>query len=79
MALEREIETYKRKLPELKDQEGKFALIHEDDLVGVFDTYDDALTIGYKQFNLVPFLVKQIQAVEQVQFVTRLLDSHCHT
>jgi len=77
MALEREVETYKRKLPELKEQEGKFALIHEDEVVGVFDTYEDALAVGYKQFNLTPFLVKQIQTIEQVQFVTRLLDSPC--
>ena len=75
MALEKELETYKRKLPELKEQEGKFALIQGDELVGVFSTYEDALQAGYKQFALNPFLVKKIQAVEQVQFITRFLDT----
>ncbi len=77
MALERELEAYKRKLPELKADEGKFALIHGDDLVGVFGTYEDALSEGYKQFGLEPFLVRQIQSVEQVQYVSRLLTSQC--
>jgi hypothetical protein len=77
MALERELETFRRKLPELMAEEGKFALIHEDDLVGVFAAYEDALSAGYKQFGLNPFLVQKIQSVEQVQFVTRLLDTPC--
>jgi len=79
MALEREQETFKRKLPELKEAEGKFALIQGDDFVGVFGTYEDAMAAGYQKFELNPFLVKQIQAVEQVHFVTRLLDSPCRT
>ena len=78
MALEKELETYKRKLPELKADEGKFALIRGDELVGVFGTYEDALTEGYKLFELEPFLVQKIQAIEQVQFITRLLDTSCH-
>ncbi len=79
MALEREQETYRRKLAELKTDEGKFALIHGDDVVGVYGTYEDAIAEGYRQFHLDPFLVKQIQTVEQVQFITRFLDSPCRT
>ncbi|MGH9783521.1 MAG: hypothetical protein ACRD88_04985, partial [Terriglobia bacterium] len=60
MALEKELETYKRKLPELSNDEGKFALIHGDDLVNVYGTYEDALKEGYAKFKLSPFLVKQI-------------------
>jgi len=73
MALEKELETFKAKLPELNGQEGKFALVHGDQLVDVFGTYEDAIKEGYKLFQLDPFLVKQIQATEQVQFITRLL------
>jgi hypothetical protein len=72
MALDKELETYKSKLPELKESEGKFALIHGDE-VDVFDTYADAIKEGYRKFGLVPFLVKQIESVEKVQFISRFV------
>ena len=78
MGLEKEKQTYKVKLPILLADEGKFALIKDDNVVGVFDTYADALQEGYRQFGVAPFLVKQIQSVETVQFFTRDLAS-CHT
>lgn len=77
MALEKELETYKAKLPELVSNEGKFVLIHGDDVVDVFGTYEDAIKEGYAKFKLEPFLVKQIQSVEQVQFISRFVP--CHT
>jgi hypothetical protein len=72
MALEREFETYKRRLPELAGSEGKFALVHGDDL-DVFTSYEDAAKEGYRRYGLTPFMVKRIQAIEQVQQITRLL------
>lgn len=78
MALERELETYKAKLPEMKGQEGKFVLIHETEVVDYFGTYEDAIKEGYAKFKLKPFLVKQIHSIEQVQFISRLLDP-CRT
>jgi hypothetical protein len=77
MALERELETYKSKLPELKGSEGKFVLIHGVDLIGTFTSYEDAIKEGYARFKVEPFLVKQIQAIEQVQLVTRLIAPSC--
>jgi hypothetical protein len=74
MALEQELQTYKAKLPELKASEGKFVLIHGDELVDVFGTYEDAIKEGYSRFKLEPFLVKQIHSIEQVQFISRLVD-----
>jgi len=71
MALEKELETYKAKLPELKEHEGKFVLIHGDQVVDFFAAYEDAIKAGYQQFKLDPFLVRQINAVEQVLHVTR--------
>jgi hypothetical protein len=78
MALEQELATYQSKLHELKENEGKFVLIHDSDVVAFFGTYEDAVKEGYAKFKLDPFLVKQIQSVEQVQFISRLLDP-CHT
>jgi hypothetical protein len=71
MALEKERQTYQRELPNLLPSEGKYVLIHGDGVVGVYDTYNDALKIGYDRFGLQPFLVKRIQAVEQVHCFTR--------
>lgn len=70
MALEKELQTYQDNLQNLLSNEGKFALIHGSDVVGTFDTFPDALNAGYKLFGLDPFLVKQIQAVEQAHFLT---------
>ena len=74
MALEQELKTYKEKLPELKENEGKFVLIHGEKVVDVFSTYEDAVKYGYKAFGLEPFLVKQIHTIEQVQFISRFVD-----
>lgn len=73
MALDRELQTYKQKLPELiaNEAEGKFVLIHGGDVVDVFGTYEDAIKEGYAKFKLEPFLVKQVAAIEQVHFISR--------
>ena len=74
MALEKELQTYQAHLAEWKQHEGKFALIQGDNLIDFFATYEDAIKIGYDKFKLEPFLVKQVQTVAQVQFISRFLD-----
>ena len=70
--LKTEIETYSREKDRLvAEKAGKYALVHGDGVVGVWDTYEDALKEGYEKFGLEPFLVKQIRGIEQVQFFTR--------
>jgi len=72
MALEIELETYRQKLPELRADEGKFVLIHDRVVVGTYTSYEDAVKDGYAKFGLTsPFLVKQIQAMELVHFISR--------
>ncbi len=73
MALEKELETYKRELPKLvASGQGKYVLIQDSIVVGVYDTYADAIQEGYGHFGVAkPFLVKQINALENVQFFTR--------
>lgn len=78
MALERELETYNRLLhKELAAENGRYALISGDDLLGVFDSYSDALTEGYKAKGLEPFLVKKVAAVETAAFFTRDFGAQC--
>jgi len=78
MPLEKEQETYQRELPKLLTCAGKFVLIHGDEVAGVYDTYLDALKVGYERYGLAPFLVKQIAAVERTNHFTRDI-STCHT
>jgi hypothetical protein len=73
MALEKEIATYKAKLDELKQHEGKFVLIQAEEVAGIFSTYEDAIKEGYEKFKLTPFLVKRIQSFETAQHVSRLV------
>jgi hypothetical protein len=37
--------------------------------VGTYDTYEDALNTGYKQFGLGPFMVQQIRSVDDIQYL----------
>jgi len=74
MALEKELAAYRSKLSELKGSEGKFVLIHGDELVDTFGSYEDAIKEGYSRFKLEPFLVKQIHSIEQIQFISRFVD-----
>jgi len=75
MALEKELETFRSKLQELTaEHEGKFVLIHGHEVVDAFNSYEDALKAGYSEFGLEPFLVKQIHAIEQAQFISRFVD-----
>lgn len=79
MALEKEFSAYQDALESLAAEEGRFVLVHGTNVVGVFDTYEDALQEGYKEFELEPFLVKQIKLTEQAHLVTRKLDLPCRT
>jgi hypothetical protein len=75
MALEKELAVFNSKLAELKaEHEGKFVLIHGDEIVDFFSSYDDAIKAGYAKFGLESFLVKQVQAMEQIQFISRFVD-----
>lgn len=72
--LHRELKTYADHLPELANETGKFVLIHDGDVAGTFDTYEDALKVGYGKFKLAPFMVKQISPAEQILSFTRDLE-----
>ncbi|MGH7441289.1 MAG: hypothetical protein ACREKE_01305 [bacterium] len=75
MALEKELETYNQKLSTLLKDEGKFVLIHEDEIGGTFVNYEDALKVGYEKYHLNPFLVKKIEQTATIFFFTRDMNS----
>jgi hypothetical protein len=75
--LQREMATYNKVLPSLLDREGKFALVVGDDLVGVFESYEDALKAGYAKAGITPFLVKRIAGTEAISFFSRDIFDQC--
>ncbi len=77
MFLEKERATYQRELPGLLKNEGKFVLIHGDDVVGVFDTEEEAIEAGDNRFGLDPFFVHQIREKEPVYFSPYPLTPPC--
>jgi hypothetical protein len=78
MELERELQTYERERPALLAHEGKYVLIHCDEVTGVFDVYEDALRAGYDRFGFERFLVREIHAVDPVEFIP-FFESECRS
>ena len=73
--LDIELKTYEQNRDQLLGTaEGKYVLIHNKQIVGIYDSKMDAIATGYQQFGNVPFLVKQIVKVEAPQnFTSNLL------
>jgi hypothetical protein len=71
MALETELKTYETNIGTWTEHNGKFVLIHGDQVVDFFVAYEDAIKAGYQKYGLEPFLVKQINAINAVQYITR--------
>jgi hypothetical protein len=69
--LKQELQTYASHLADLSNQAGKYVLIQDGSVEGTFDTYEDALKVGYSKFKLLPFLVKQISPAERILSFSR--------
>lgn len=71
--LKTELETHEDHKQELlASGEGKYVLIQGHHVVGVWDTYEDALKEGYEKFGVdTPFLVKPISGFEIIHSFTR--------
>lgn len=73
---EKEIAAYRRELPRLlqEQQAGKFVLIKEDQVLGVYDTWPAANEAGLNQFGLdEPFCVQKVDARDPERYA--LLDA----
>jgi hypothetical protein len=66
-SLEKEWATFCREFPRLREAGhlGRWALIKGEELVGVYDTDDDALDAGYERFGLGLFLIQPITTEER--------------
>ncbi len=75
--LERELQTYQHLLAHLIKDEGRFAVIFGEQLIGVFSSYEDALQIGYEKCGITsPFLVKKISAEPAMMYFSRDVFNH---
>ena len=73
--LKQELAAYQRLLPVLMKDEGKYAVVFGDELVGIYEAYSDALDAGYRKAGLEAFLVKKILGTETVSYFSRDVDS----
>jgi hypothetical protein len=55
---------------------GKFVVVHQDEVYGIFDSLDDALMGGYHRFGDVPMLYKEIRREEPPDFVSMVDINH---
>jgi hypothetical protein len=63
MALEQEIKTYQSRLEELEQYyPGKFVVIQGEDLIGAFDTFQNAAAEAVRRFGRGPYLIRQVGA-----------------
>lgn len=74
--LDTELKTYEQQRDRLLGTyEGKYVLIHGNEVVGAYTSKMDAIMLGYQRFGNVPFLVKQVLRVETPEnFVSGLID-----
>jgi hypothetical protein len=72
---DREEAAYKKEEARLvRDHVGKVALIHNDDVVGAFDTADEAFLEGCRRFGYVRMLVKEIRDPNEPPDFVSLVD-----
>jgi hypothetical protein len=55
------------------DHAGKHVLIRDTDVVGFFDSRDEALTAGYSRLCVCPLFVKQVGSSEAVHHIPNIL------
>jgi len=64
--LANEWNTYRREVGRLlsEGQTGRFVLIKDEEIIGLYDTWDAAREVGLQRFLMQPFLVHEIRAEE---------------
>jgi hypothetical protein len=68
--LDTELETYEKNRERLLGEyEGKYVLIHGDEIVGAYESKIDAIHLGYQKFGNVPFLVKRVVEIETPEYL----------
>src|SRR5262245_34567567 len=75
--LTRENAAFERERPRLvREHLGQLALIHGDEVVGVYRTYDEAMTDGYERFGLARLICRPITEKDEPEFVPYIDINH---
>jgi hypothetical protein len=61
-----DIKAYEKLLPTLEGNVGNWVLIHQEKLVNIFDTSEEAAAEAVRRFGRGPFLIRQIGAPPMV-------------
>ena len=69
-----ELDYFRRHRQDWEGHEGEYILIKGETTVGFFPSYDEALSRGYEDFGMKPFLVKQISVAEHAFFISRNIE-----
>ncbi|MBI3193329.1 MAG: hypothetical protein HYZ34_02550 [Ignavibacteriae bacterium] len=56
----------------LSQHVGKFVLVKNEELIGIFDTQQDALVDGARRFGNDSFLVRQVEESEHLVYIPAL-------
>jgi len=72
--LEKDWEAFKKQLPDLQKQAGKFAVFVDGNLEGTVATIQEAYQKGFAKAGTKPFLVQQVTPVLTVQHFTRMVE-----
>ena len=75
-ALDQEMATFRRELSRLLNdsvKRGSFALVHGDEIAGIYPTFDAGLSAGYDRFGLDTFMVKEVTDHEEPRYFPRNL------
>jgi hypothetical protein len=71
--LDEEQKTFEEHLPELLGTAaGKWVLIHDREVLGTFESRRDAINQGFRTLGNVPFLVKEVTAVDLPEYVSHV-------
>jgi hypothetical protein len=68
MTLETELTVYRARLVELLADKGKYVVIKNEEILGTYATFEQALEAGYGRYGPVSFLCKQIHPTEPILF-----------
>src|ERR1700720_3339979 len=75
--ISRERAAYERERPRLvRDHLGKIALIHGDDVIGVFNKVDDAVVEGHRRFGWARMIFVKITASDESDDIANVDINH---
>lgn len=60
-SFEKNVAVYEQELEDLLvENEGKFILVRDGEIVNIYDSHEEAMRVGYEKYQLTGFLVKEV-------------------